>query len=119
MELVVILEFFLVREHNSMNTIQVILGLQQIPRNYPMWQTAVYLLMTHGIGCDPRIFRTIYSINYCGIKLKYPLGKIQLRDQIQVYPFGEIQLWNRIQVPFGKIQLRNQIQVYPFGKIQL
>ena len=62
MELVVILEFFLVREHNSMNTIQVILGLQQIPHNYPMWQTAVYLLMTHGIGCDPRIFRTIYSI---------------------------------------------------------
>ena len=49
MELVVILEFFLVREHNSMNTIQVILGLQQIPRNYPMWQTAVYLLMTHGM----------------------------------------------------------------------
>ena len=39
-----------------MNTIQVILRLQQIPHNYPMWQIAVYLLMTHGIGCDPRIF---------------------------------------------------------------
>ena len=65
-------------------------------------------------------FFVLYTqFNYCGIKLKYPLGKIQLRDQIQVYPCGEIQLWNRIQVPFGKIQLQNQIQVYPFGKIQL
>ena len=83
-----------------MNTIQVILGLQQILHNYPMWQTAVYLLMTHGIGCDPRIFRTIYSINYSGIKFKYPFSKIQLRNQIQVYPFCETQLRNQIQVPF-------------------
>lgn len=83
-----------------MNTIGVILGLQQIPHNYPMWQTAVYLLMTHGIGCNPRIFHTIYSINYSGIKFKYPFSKIQLRNQIQVYPFCETQLRNQIQVPF-------------------
>lgn len=68
-----------------MNIIRVILGLQQIPHNYPMWQTVVYLLMTHGIGCNPRIFLPMFSINYCGIKF-------------QVYPFGEIQLWNQIQV---------------------